>query len=142
MRRKPLYRELITDNRLLSLRLGFCQHNSEDKSHFQKQQPTAELAEKYGDDGYKEETSRSSCRTEYIAGDRFWTQTVPCNEIEEQRANNTYKYPHAEDDLIEEVKRNGICGLLSEKEVQAEQQHYTGKCTEQNGIKPFQVNHR
>ena len=61
----------------------------------------------------------------HIAGDRFRAQAVPCDEIEEQRTNNTYKYPHTEDNLIEKIKRRGICGLLSEKEIQAEQECHT-----------------
>ena len=125
---------------LISPSTGF--EGSEDKPHFQKQQSTAELTEKHCDDGNKEETCGSSRRTEYIAGDGFWTQAVPRNEVEEQRTTDTYEHPHAEDDLIEEVKRYGICGLLSEKEVQAEQQRYPGKCTEQDSIKPFQINDR
>lgn len=113
---------LHTDDGLLSFRLRYHQHNSKNKSHFQKQQSTTELAEKHCDDGDKEETGRSPCCTESIAGDRFRTQAVPCNEVEEQRATDTYEYPHTEDDLIEEVKRDGIWKSQSEKETQAEQQ--------------------
>ena len=127
---------------LYPLVAGYGFEGSEDKPHFQQQQSTTELTEKHCDNGNKEETCGSSRRTEHIAGDGFRAQAVPRNEVEEQRTTDTYEHPHAEDDLIEEVKRYGICGLLSEKEVQAEQHGYPGKCTEQDSIKPFQINHR